>query len=326
MDNMDYNVLMRALEWLANGSQIYLVTVLRTWGSAPRPVGSHAVIRGDGLVLGSVSGGCIEDDLVHRICTSSSFQNTEIVTYGIDQPEARRWGLPCGGKLELVVEPIKCVDWIDSLLADMRSGKQVGRILNVQTGEAMLVDVVSQNSFHFDGTWVTKMYGPQWRLLIIGAGQLSEALVPIARLLDFEVYICDPRSEYRSLWPDGAVKFLGGMPDDAIVDFKPDVHTAIVALTHDPKLDDMALLEALKSDAFYVGALGSRANNKNRRERLALFDLTDKEIARLYGPIGLYIGSRTPGEIAVSIAAELVSVRNGIKPQHQRTFISTQHT
>lgn len=325
MDNMDVNVLKRAREWISNGTQIYLVTVLRTWGSAPRPLGSHAVIRDDGLILGSVSGGCIEDDLLRRICVLKQFQKIELVTYGIEQSEARMWGLPCGGKLELVVEPIDRTDWLDSLLIEMSNGKQLNRVLNVETGESLLNDKVTQERFHFDGTYVTKQYGPQWRLVIIGAGQLSEALAPIARLLDFEVYICDPRTEYRASWSDASVRFIDGMPDDAIVDFKPNMHTAIVALTHDPKLDDMALLEALKSDAFYVGALGSRANTKNRRKRLELFDLSHDEIARLHGPIGLYIGSRTPGEIAVSIAAELVSVRNGIKPQSQRALITTQN-
>lgn len=320
MDNLDFKALERARDWISNGSQVYLVTVTRTWGSAPRPVGSHAIIRDDGQILGSVSGGCVEDDLARTIRLGTRFKKPELITYGIDQNEARRWGLPCGGKLELVVEPVNQTDWIDSVLQDLNNGRRVNRVLNITTGETTVNHLDSQDAFQYDGISISKQYGPRWRLLMIGAGQLSEALAPIARQLDFDVYICDPRTEYRSVWTDSEVTFLDGMPDDAVIDFKPDVHTAIVALSHDPKIDDMALLEALKSDAFYVGALGSQTNTTMRKGRLALFDLSVQAIARLHGPIGLYIGSKTPAEIAVSIAAELVSVRNGVQPVQRREF------
>jgi len=154
------------------------------------------------------------------------------------------------------------------------------------------------------------VHGPRWRLLIIGAGQASSYLANMALALDYEVIVCDPREEFRQTWDVPGTTLLADMPDDAVVALGIDRHSAVVALTHDPKLDDMALLEALKSPAFYVGALGSTASNAKRRQRLALFDLTAEQIARLHGPVGLDIGSRTPPEIAVAILAHLISVRN----------------
>jgi xanthine dehydrogenase accessory factor len=164
----------------------------------------------------------------------------------------------------------------------------------------------------FGGAELSVTFGPRWRLLLIGAGQLSACVASIARGLDFEVLVCDPREEFRMRLDPALGRWVPGMPDDVVLDIGVDAHTAIVALTHDPKLDDMALMEALRSDAFYVGALGSRRNSKARRERLREFDLTEDETARLHGPVGLDLGSRTPAEIAVSIAAEIIAVKNGI--------------
>jgi len=159
------------------------------------------------------------------------------------------------------------------------------------------------------------LHGPRWRLYIIGAGPLSRFLAQIAAGMDYRVTVCDPREEYRSGFHIPGVTLVHAMPDDLVIDAKLDARSAVVALTHDPKLDDLALMEALKSEAFYVGAIGSRANNAKRRERLKLFDLTDVELARLHGPIGLYIGSKTPAEIAVSIMAEMTAVKNAV-PQN----------
>jgi xanthine dehydrogenase accessory factor len=159
------------------------------------------------------------------------------------------------------------------------------------------------------------LHGPAWRLLIVGAGQISSYLAQMAQALDYHVYICDPRSEYAAEWNVPGTTLVPGMPDDAVIALGLDPHSAVVALTHDPKLDDMVLLEALKSPAFYVGALGSRINNERRRERLLqYFDLSRAEVDRLHGPVGLSIGSRTPPEIAVSILAEMTAVKNGVRP------------
>ncbi|HEX8741395.1 MAG TPA: XdhC family protein, partial [Casimicrobiaceae bacterium] len=164
----------------------------------------------------------------------------------------------------------------------------------------------------FDGEVLVTVHGPRYRMLVIGASHLSQYLAQIAIGLDYQVTVCDPREEYTDTWDVPGVTLVRTMPDDTVQAMHLDERCAVVALTHDPKLDDLALMEALKSPAFYVGALGSRANNAKRRERLREFDLTAEEIARLHGPIGLYIGSRTPPEIAISILAEITAVKNGV--------------
>ena len=156
------------------------------------------------------------------------------------------------------------------------------------------------------------LHGPRWRLYIIGAGPLSRFLAQVAAGMDYRVTVCDPREEYRSGFHIPGVTLVHAMPDDLVLEAKLDARSAVVALTHDPKLDDLALMEALKSDAFYVGAIGSRLNNMKRRERLKLFDLSEAQLARLHGPIGLYIGSKTPSEIAISIMAEMTAVKNAV--------------
>ena len=314
MDSIDREVLERALEWTRTGHRVCLITVAGTWGSAPRPVGALAAIREDGVIIGSVSGGCVEDDLINRVRQSGQPGAPELLSYGIDRGEAARWGLPCGGQLSLVAEPLTNAQWIAELLPRLDQGERIARRLDIATGQSGLSPAGTLLAASFDGNTLTSVFGPRWRLLLIGAGQLSRVLAPIAQVLDFRVYVCDPRPEYLAELADAGMIYLPGMPDDVVVAFKPDGHTAIVALTHDLKLDDMALLEALKSPAYYVGALGSRVNNAKRRQRLALFDLSAEQIARLHGPTGLRIGSRTPAEIAVAIAAELVSVRNGMAP------------
>jgi xanthine dehydrogenase accessory factor len=165
----------------------------------------------------------------------------------------------------------------------------------------------------FDGKVLKSIHGPRWRLLIIGAGQTSRFLAQMAQALDYQVTVCDPREEYADEWNVPGATLLRGYPDDVVLQLNPDPHLAVVAVTHDPKLDDAALTEALKSPAFYVGALGSRLNNEKRRKRLLDFDLSKDEIARLHGPVGLKIGSKTPAEIAVSIVAEITAVRRGVK-------------
>lgn len=312
MDSLDRQVLKQARDWHASGHDTRLVTVIETWGSAPRPPGALLALRADGLLVGSVSGGCVEDDLIERVRTGERVSRPSLVLYGVTKEEAARFGLPCGGNLRLVQEPLLETGWIDELLERTARHELVRRTLDIETGEICLESVGREQSFEFDGRFVRTMFGPRWRMLVIGAGQLSRALAQMALALDFEIICCDPREEYNLTWDVEGTTFTAGMPDDVVVDLKPDAHTAVVAVTHDPKLDDMALLEALKSDAFYVGALGSRRNTAARKERMAMFDLEPREIDRLHGPIGLDIGSRTPAEIAVSILAEVVAVRNGV--------------
>jgi xanthine dehydrogenase accessory factor len=312
MDSLDLQVLSQAREWFSQGHKVWLVTVIETWGSAPRPPGALLCLRDDGLVAGSVSGGCVEDDLIDRLRHGERVATPSLIAYGVTKEEAARFGLPCGGNLRLVQEPLQSVAWIDEVLARTTRHELVARRLSLASGEVIVEAARRGDAFSFDGTQLVALFGPRWRLLLIGAGQLSRAVAQMALMVDFEVICCDPREEYNLTWDVSGTTFSKAMPDDLVLELQLDPHSAVCALTHDPKLDDLVLLEALKSPAFYIGALGSRANTEKRRERLALFDLSPAEIDRLHGPIGLDIGSKTPAEIAVSIVAEIVAVKNGV--------------
>jgi xanthine dehydrogenase accessory factor len=312
MDSLDLQVLAQARDWFVRGEPVWLVTVLETWGSAPRPPGALLALRGDGLVAGSVSGGCVEDDLILRVRTGERVARPALVTYGVTKEEAARFGLPCGGTLRLLQEPLRATGWIDELLERTGNHELVARTLDLETGAVAVVGASRGEHFTFDGRRLRALFGPRWRLVVIGAGQLSRAVARMALMLDFEVTCCDPREEYHLTWDVEGTAFTTEMPDDLVRRLELDAHCAVVALTHDPKLDDMALLEALKSRAFYVGALGSRSNTARRKQRLAMFDLSAGEIDRLHGPVGLDLGARTPAEIAVSIVAEIVAVKNAV--------------
>ena len=314
MDSVDLQVLKSARDWVQSGRRVVMATVIRTWGSAPRPIGALTAIRDDGMVVGSVSGGCIEDDMILQVREGKLVQDRPATTkYGISAEEAKRFGLPCGGTLELVLEPLTRESGIDDLLARVERHELVMRRLDMKSGRVTLAPAKSTDLLAFDGATLATVHGPRWRLLIIGAGQLSTFLAQMAQGLDYQITVCDPREEYADGWNVLGVAFKRGMPDDVVIEMNPDGHTAVVTLTHDPKLDDMALLEALKSPAFYVGAIGSRKNNDARRKRLAEFDLSQGEIARLRGPVGLKLGAKTPPEIAVAILAEMTAIRNGVK-------------
>ena len=312
MDSLDLQVLSQARDWFNAGRKVWLVTVIETWGSAPRPPGALLCLRDDGQVAGSVSGGCVEDDLIDRLRHGERVATPSLIAYGVTKEEAARFGLPCGGNLRLVQEPLQSVAWIAEVLARTARHELVARTLDLATGAVRIEPARRGEAFTFDGSTLRALFGPRWRLLIIGAGQLSRAVAQMALALDFEVICCDPREEYNLTWDVPGTTFSKAMPDDLVLELQLDPHSAVVAVTHDPKLDDLVLLEALKSPAFYIGALGSRGNTATRRERLKLFDLSEAEIDRLHGPIGLDIGSKTPAEIAVSIVAEIVAVKNGV--------------
>lgn len=314
MDSIDLEVLKSCARWLADGHRCELVTVIRTWGSSPRPEGAMLAVRDDGHVIGSVSGGCIEDDLIARARENGiSRVFPEIVRYGITADEAHRFGLPCGGTIELAIEPLSETSRIPELLDRLAARQLVARRLQLATGEVSYLPAGPGMSLQVSESVLTTVHGPRWRLLIIGAGQLSRFLAQIAVGMDYHVTVCDPRDEYRDTWDElPGVELVREMPDDHVVAMQPDSRSAIIALTHDPKLDDLALMEALRSDAFYVGAIGSRVNNAKRRERLKLFELTDAQLEKLHGPVGIYIGSKTPAEIAISILAEMTASKNGV--------------
>ena len=313
MDSVDIEVLRTAEGWRKSGQRVALGTIVRTWGSAPRPIGAMVAIRGDGQIVGSVSGGCVEDDLVEKVKAKlAAWNKPELTTYGVTNEEATRWGLPCGGTLQLVMEPLTERSGVADLLQKIGSQQLVKRRLEMDSGRSSLEPGRWQDVLEFDGRVLCTVHGPRWRLVLIGAGQLTRYLAEMAHMLDYHVVVIDPREEYAAGWDFAAVPIDRGMPDDVVRELQLDGHSALVALTHDPKLDDLALMEALKSGAFYVGAIGSKKNNDARRERLREFDVSDEEIARLRGPVGLYIGSKTPPEIAVAILAEMTAVRHGV--------------
>ncbi len=311
MNSSDLYVLDSALGWLAEGARVALVTVVETWGSAPRPVGSLLAVAEDGRFAGSVSGGCIEEHLVERI--DRDFPEQPYATsYGVSADEARRFGLPCGGTMVIAIEPVRDADSIARCAGAIRARRRVCRSLDMKSGVATVSEAMRESKFSYDGQVLFNVLGPSWRLVIVGAGHLARYLARMALMLDFSVYVTDPRLEYRAQWDVPEAVLLDGMPDDAILALGIDPCTAILTTAHDPKVDDMALLEALKSEAFYIGALGSPRTSAKRRIRLGLFDLTPAQIDRLQAPAGIPIGSHTPAEIALSMLAEVVARRSAV--------------
>ncbi len=324
IQSSDVEVLNKAIEWLDNGDTVELVTVAKTWGSSPRPPGSIAAVRSDGHLVGSVSGGCIEKQLAVRIDDSDRAQ---AFSHEITDDEARRFGLPCGGHLELVFEQLTDSSELKKILTAIDNRKRLARTVHLRTGNLRTGDLANPNTveymevdrsvdFYYDGDQIRKIFGPAWRMLIIGGGQLSRHVAQFAQALDYDVVVCEPRQEYASSFNVAGCKLVSSLPDEAVLQHAVDHHSVVLALTHDSNLDDSALVEALPSNAYYVGALGSRANNERRRKRLS--DIGVENVERLHGPVGLSIGSRSAAEIAVSIVAELVQLRNA-PDQHNRT-------
>jgi len=324
-------MVLRTLQgWRAAGRRALLATVVRTWGSSPRPVGSIMALCEDGSVVGSVSGGCIEDDLIDRHTrayaqgapTANAVGDKDhsipsgpptFVKYGVTADEAHRFGLPCGGTLELLLEYDPAPESLAILITALEAGRLMQRSVRLVDGAVTLTPAAAPTELVVDAERLTNTFGPEYRMLLIGAGQLAEYLATMALFNGFAVTVCDPREEYRGSWNVPAATVVSDMPDDVVLAFKPDRRSCVVALTHDPKLDDLALLEALNTDAFYVGGIGSRRNNEARRARMIEhFDQTEESLARLRGPIGIYIGSKTPPEIAVSVMAEILAVKNGV--------------
>ena len=322
MENLDVMVLRTLRNWRQNGKRALLATVVRTWGSSPRPVGSIMALCEDGTVVGSVSGGCIEDDLIYKYTQAYSKAESKnempagapsFVKYGITADEAHQFGLPCGGTLELLLEFDPDAASLANLVVDLERGQLVQRKVRLSDGQVTLRTSDAPENLSVTDSELTNTFGPEYRMLLIGAGQLTEYLATMALFSGFAVTVCDPREEYRGAWSVANVKVVSDMPDDVVKAFKPDRRSCVVALTHDPKLDDLALLEALGTEAFYVGAIGSRRNNEIRHQRMIdHFDQTAATLARLRGPIGIYIGSKTPAEIAVSVMAEILAVKNGV--------------
>jgi xanthine dehydrogenase accessory factor len=321
LNSTDREVLETALRWLQAGHRAALVTVARTWGSSPRPAGALMLMRADGCFVGSVSGGCVEEDLVSRYCNGELPDGSAtLLDYGVDSAQASRFGLPCGGRLELLVEQLDSATPISRILEVLDAGELVTRRVCLTTGEASLHQPSSlTDAFEYGNDMLSKVFGPRWRLLLIGDGELARYVAQIALTIDYRIIICDPRETRHDAPLADGIECVHTMPDDAVKAWIVHPRSAVVALTHDPKLDDMALLDALNSPAFYVGALGSRRNSQQRRQRLRSLGLGESQLERLHAPVGLDIGSHSPPEIALSIMAEITAVRNRVASTLART-------
>jgi xanthine dehydrogenase accessory factor len=323
IENADQQVLTQLTQWVESGQMAWLCTVVKTWGSSPRPIGSLLCCNDQGHVAGSLSGGCIEEDLLERLKDGKlATEKPELLIYGATPEEVERFQLPCGGQLHVIIEPMGDKRHLQSLQQIVQRLKQrecIERTLNIDSGD---MSVENKDRFKhlkfvgdFDtndnaGKMLTQTYGPRYQLFLIGAGQVSMYLAEMAQTLDYHVVVCDPREEVIEQWPIEGAQLVNDMPDDAVRAHANDHFSAIIALTHDPRIDDMGLMEALTTDAFFVGAMGSTRTSAKRRERLKLLDLSDDEIGKLHGPVGLPIGSKTPAEIAIAILAQLTALRS----------------
>lgn len=319
----DIEVLRSAVEWLDNGAAVTLVTVAQTWGSSPRRPGSLMAINDDGRFAGSVSGGCVEDDLAQRAMRGEfNNQPPQLLEYGVGNEALQKVGLPCGGRLTLLIEHIESAAPLRKVLEQVELRQLIRRHVCLNTGETSLQTCQQDKAFNFDGENLSKVFGPCMRLLLVGAGELARRVAQLALTLDYAVTLCDPRPEYAHNWQVDGVDFVSTRPEQTVAQFQPDHRSVILALSHTPAIDDGVLIAALQSDAFYVGALGSMRNQAARRRRLQKHGLTQTQLARLHGPVGLDIGSRTPAEIAVSIVAALIAEQN----RKTRSLSETQST
>ncbi|MCB1693839.1 MAG: XdhC family protein [Pseudomonadales bacterium] len=326
MENADLQVLSRLTEWIGSGEKCWLCTVVKTWGSSPRPVGSLLCCNEAGQLAGSLSGGCIEDDLMEKLQQGALATDKPTVhIYGATAEEAERFNLPCGGQLHITIEPFidkTNLDAMRHIVTRLNNRECVERRVDIANGDMIVEDRERFRNLEFIGnfqntdaagtTFLVHTYGPRYQLFLIGGSQVSMYLAEFAQKLDYQVLVCDPRENIIEQWPVEGTQLVSEMPDDAVRKYV-DNFSAVIALTHDPRIDDMGLMEALKTDAFFVGAMGSTRTSAKRRERLLMLDLTEEEIARLHAPVGLPIGSKTPAEIAISILAELTAVRTEMK-------------
>jgi len=312
MQTLDQDVLHQLQTWLFAGRSPWLCTIVNTLGSSPRPVGSMFAVLDSGEQAGTVSGGCVEEDLVEKLRAGEfSGQTPELAEYGVNAEENERLGLPCGGKLTLLVQRLGQADatWIEASLRAIADRHCIERHLDMVTGQTETVAVPRFTPLLFSPRKLQQCFGPRMRMLLVGAGQLAHSLSELALAMDYEVLVTDPRQNLIDQWVGPGVELIQGMPDDIIRERASDRHSVVITLTHDPRIDDMALMEALQTDAWYVGALGSKRTTEKRLRRLSKLDLSAEQLARLHAPVGLSIGSKTPLEIAVAIMAELTQLR-----------------
>lgn len=303
-DELD-RLLGAARDWLAAGHGVAIATVVETWGSAPRRVGSHLVVRDDGLFEGSVSGGCVEGDVIANAIEAIGDGGFRRLDYGVADATAWEIGLACGGRIAILVQPLTAERFPPALLDRLIAARRDGHPVSLSTD----ADGRTREG-EVEGAFVNR-YMPPLRLAIVGAVHIAQALVPMARLIGYDVSVTDPRGMFAAAARFDDVAVDARWPDEALAGWRPNAASAVVTLTHDPKLDDPALIAALASPAFYIGALGSRRTQAARLERLAAAGVAPDQLTRIHGPAGLDLGAAGPAEIALSVAAQMTAAWRG---------------
>ena len=308
---------------LQSQTPVWLCTIMKTWGSSPRPIGAMMACTMEGELVGSISGGCIEEDFLEQLRDGTLKQQFDaegkplMVRYGETEAEQARLKLPCGGQLHVLLEYIETtesnLEVFARLSTALGSHTKISRVLDLSNGNISADDHSSEDAVVVDGDKMIHSLSPMYRLLLLGAGDVAKYVAEMALALEYDVTLCDPRPKYLDNWHVEGVETTPRLPDDVVRERFSNPFSGIVALAHDPRVDDMALMEALKTNAFYVGAMGSERTSAARRERLPELGLSKEEIDILRAPIGFQIESKTPAEIAISIMAEITAVRHGVK-------------
>lgn len=316
MASSHVEILARARDWLAAGERVWLCTVVATWGSSPRPVGSWLALSESGKLSGSVSGGCLEEDLIRR-CTRQAPDRVHMLDYGVTDHDREHYRLPCGGSIRLLVEPL-APGWglghVEDLLGHLERRQGVSRRVDLNGAAATLVRMGSGGpGVEIDADAMYHRLVPECRLLLVGAGEVAAHVARFATAADFGVTLCEPRDTFADGWSEPDIPLVRALPDDLVVSRFGDSHSAVLALAHDPRVDDMALLAALASEAFYVGAMGSHRTSASRRLRLAELGVSESRLGRLKAPVGVNIPSKTPAEIAISVVAALIEARHHLR-------------
>ena len=324
----DSDILRKAQEWKEAGRDVALATVVETWGSAPRPVGSHLVIDSEGNFLGSVSGGCVEGDVITEALDMIAMGGQQMLEFGVADETAWRAGLSCGGRIRVYVQSIDAnrADLLAAFNAERATRRPCILVTNIASGKQRLVRAADVDSepmadilterLRLGKSGIVEWGGeelflrvetPPVRLVVIGAVHVSQMLAPIVSLAGFDMIIIDPRNAFATPERFPGVQLISEWPEVALASLHLDHYTAMVLLTHDPRIDDQGLTEALRADCFYIGALGSRKTHANRLERMRAKGFGDTVLKRIHAPIGLDIGAVSPAEIAVSIAGEIIA-------------------
>jgi xanthine dehydrogenase accessory factor len=304
------------LTWLDSGQRVWLCTIVQTWGSSPRPEGSWLAVSESGLWSGSVSGGCLEEDLLRRTADENP-DAPRVIDYGITDSDRDNFRLPCGGRIRLLVEPLNSASarsHVRKLAGALQRREPLARRVSLN-GEPELTSPGqgARLSVKFDGLELLHVLQPECRLLLIGAGEVTRYVAEFALATDFDVTVCEPRRTFADGWTHRHIPLKCQLPDDLVTEQFNDVWSGVLALAHDPRIDDMGLLAALTSPAFYVGAMGSRISSEARRQRLVSLGLDDTSLERLRAPIGANIPSKTPAEIGISVVADLIVARHHLR-------------